>query len=123
MEGGERCRLQVLATNGYHTSYVETPEFAVPEKPMRILMGAMRGPVLFAQGFSHRHGPLVGEAIVWSADGKEVSRGGSLDVRRLKHGIRQIQVAASAPDGVTKRVVLGRYDCRTGLVLPPPPGR
>ena len=39
MEGGERCRVQVLATNGYHTSYVETPTFAMPEKPIRILTG------------------------------------------------------------------------------------
>jgi hypothetical protein len=123
MEGGERCRLQVLATNGYHTSYVETPKFAVPEKPMRILLGDWRGPMLFAQGFSHKHGPLVGEAIVWSADGKEVARGGSFDVRRLRYGVRQIQVAATAPDGVTKRLLLGRYNCRTGFVVPPPPGR
>jgi hypothetical protein len=123
MEGGEHCRLQVLATNGYHTSYVETPEFTAPEKPMRILLGDMRGPMLFAQGFSHKHGPLIGEAIVWSVDGKEVARGGSFDARRLRYGIRQIEVTASAPDGLTKQVVLGRYDCRTGFALPPPAGR
>jgi hypothetical protein len=122
MEGGERCRLQVLATNGFHTSYVETPSFAVPEKPTRILLGDTRGPILFAQGFSHKHGPLTGEAIVWSADGEEVARGGSFDVRRLGYGIRQIQVAVSAPDRIITRVVLGRYSCRTGFALPPGPG-
>lgn len=123
MEGGKRCRLQVLATNGYHTSYVETPEFAASEKPMRILLGDMRGPMLFAQGFSHKHGPLTGEALIWSADGKEVARGGSFDVRRLRYGIREIQVAAIAPDGLTRQVVLGRYDCRNGFALHPPAGR
>ena len=82
----------------------------------------MRGPTLFAQGFSHKHGPLTGEAIVWSADNEEASRGGSFDVRRLGYGIRQIQVAVSAPDGATTRIVLGRYSCRTGLALPPGPG-
>jgi hypothetical protein len=123
MEGGASCRLQVLATNGYHTSYVETPNFAVPEKPTRVLLGDMRGPTLFAQGFSHKHGPLVGEAIVWSANGKEVARGGSFDVRRLRYGGRQIAVAVSAPDGTTSRIVLGPYDCRTGFAMPPPFGR
>src|SRR5690348_6870827 len=110
MEGGKRCRLQVLATNGYRTSYVETPEFVVSDKPARILLGSMQGPMLFAQGFSHVHGPLMGEAIAWSADGKEVWRGGSFDVRRLRYGVRQIAVTVKVPDGETSGIVLGHYD-------------
>jgi hypothetical protein len=52
MPGGERCVVQVIATNGYRTSYVETRPFEVPTKPIEILLGETRGPVLFVQGYA-----------------------------------------------------------------------
>src|SRR5689334_3634776 len=37
MPGGKRCVVQVIATNGYRTSYVQTRHFEVTEKPPELL--------------------------------------------------------------------------------------
>ena len=46
--------VQVLATNGYRTSYVQTRYFEVPVKLPDLLFGRLAGSVLFAQGFSRQ---------------------------------------------------------------------
>lgn len=114
LEGGAHCRVQVLATNGYHTSFVETAPFALPARSPQVFLGDSRGPVLFAQGFSQLHGPLTGDTIVWSVGGKEVGRGGSLDVRRLGPGVHAIRVRVQQPDGQAIESEVGDFDGRTG---------
>jgi hypothetical protein len=84
--------VQVLATNGYRTSYVQTRYFEVPVKPPEVLVGEAAGPVLFAQGFSLQDGALSGDNVVWLIDGGSSRSGGSLDVRTLGPGIHQVSV-------------------------------
>lgn len=123
MPGGERCIAQVIATNGYHTSYVETPHFAVPQKPPEILLATPRGPMLFAQGFSHEEGPLIGESIVWLADGKRaVGTGASFDARTLRRGTHPLAVRVTDSKGVVTLQHLGWYDGATGRQVRPRPG-
>lgn len=114
MPGGKRCRVEVIATNGYRTSYVKTRHFEVPVKPPELLLGENDGPILFAQGFSREHGPITGEAIAWLADEKIVHRGGSLDVRTLAKGIHRIAVSVSDSSGDDRAELVGTFDTSTG---------
>ncbi len=122
MPGGKRCVVEVIATNGYRTSYARTRHFVVPQKPPELLMGANEGPVLFAQGFSREHGPITSEDIAWLADGEVCQTGGTLDVRTLSSGIQEISVRATAPDGRESIAVVGSYDTKSGVRAGPPDG-
>jgi hypothetical protein len=123
MPGGDHCIAQVIATNGYHTSYVETPPFAVPRKRPEILLATPRGPLLFAQGFSREEGPLVGESVVWLADGKRaVGTGASFDARRLRGGAHELSVRVTDSKGAVTLQHLGRYDGETGRQVRLRPG-
>jgi hypothetical protein len=123
MPGGDHCVAQVIATNGYQTAFVETPTFVLPRKSPKILVGSRDGPILFAQGFSREYGPIVDEHIVWFADEKkEVGRGGTFDVRRLRSGRHQVTVRIQDPSGMTTSLVLGIYHGNTGLRIRGKPG-
>jgi hypothetical protein len=122
LPGGERCVVQVLATNGYQTSYVETVPFALPRPGPMILAGEAGGPELFAQGFSANKGPLLDEAITWLVDGKERAKGGTFDVRTLRRGAYDISVRVVDADGRAARHDYGSYDGATGLLIRPAPG-
>jgi hypothetical protein len=122
MPGGEHCVAQVIATNGYQTSYVETPPFAVPCKPPEILLATPHGPLLFAQGFSREEGPIVGESIVWLTDGKKpVGTGASFDARHLR-GMHQLSVRVTDSTGAVTIQHLGWYDGETGMQVVPEAG-
>jgi hypothetical protein len=129
MPGGKRCVVQVLATNGYRTSYVQTRYFEVPVKPPDLLLGETTGPVLFAQGFSREEGPITGENVVWLIDdGSITRRGGSLDVRTLDAGVpldagvHRVSVSVSDQTGRQTTNLVGSYDSTTGLrVVGPSP--
>jgi hypothetical protein len=123
MPGSDHCIAQVIATNGYHTSYVETPPFAVPRKRPEILLATPRGPLLFAQGFSREEGPLVGESIVWLADGKRaVGTGASFDARLLRRGAHQLSVRVTDSKGAVTLQNIGWYDGETGRQVRLRPG-
>lgn len=122
MPGGERCVVQVLATNGYRTSYVQTRHFYVPTKLPEILLGETSGPLLFAQGFSREHGPISGSDIAWLIDdGTVVQKGGTLDVRTLAGGIHRVSVQVRDLAGKERTELVGTYDPTTGLSVGPPP--
>ncbi|MBA3727559.1 MAG: hypothetical protein H0W86_14290 [Armatimonadetes bacterium] len=129
MPGGKRCVVQVLATNGYRTSYVQTRYFEVPIKPPDLLLGGTIGPVLFAQGFSREEGPITGDDVVWLIDdGSVTRRGGSLDLRTLEPGVELIEpgvhrvcVLISDRAGRQKTNEVGSYDSTTGLRVDPLP--
>jgi hypothetical protein len=122
MPGGKRCVVQVLATNGYRTSYVQTRYFEVPVKPPDLLLGRAAGTVLFAQGFSRQEGPISSENLLWLIDGGSATqRGGSLDVRRLGPGVHRISIQVSDQAGQQRTSLLGNYDSTTGLRVDPPP--
>ena len=122
MPGGKRCVAQVIATNGYQTSYVETPPFTVPRKPPEILLETPCAPLLFAQGFSREEGPLVGESIVWLADGKPVGTGASFDARRLGRRRHHLAVRVTDASGAVTLQHLGLYDGETGRHVTPRAG-
>ncbi len=123
MPGGKRCVVQVIATNGYRTSYVRTRHFEVPEKPPELLLGETDGPLLFAQGFSREHGPLTGDGIVWlTEDGTEVQHGGTLDVRTLPGGVHRISALVRDPAGQQRVEFIGVYDATTGMRIGPDVG-
>jgi hypothetical protein len=116
MPGGKRCVLQVLATNGYRTSYVQTRYFEVPVKPPDFLVGETCGPLLYAQGFSRQEGPIIGDNLVWLIDeGRTTRRGGSLDVRTLGAGVHRVSISVSDKAGRRQAKTLGNYDSATGL--------
>jgi hypothetical protein len=119
MPGGERCVVEVVATNGYRTSYVRTRHFEVPRKKPELFLGESDGPVLFAQGFSRESGPIVGERIAWLAgDGSVVGRGGTLDVRTLAGGVHVLSVAVADERSISQTAVVGTYEAPTGRRLP-----
>ncbi|MER5299383.1 hypothetical protein ABT039_07930 [Streptomyces lasiicapitis] len=120
MPGHERCVAQVIATNGYHTSYVQTPPFALPPRPPLLLPGATEGPLLHAQGSSPQHGPLTAAAVEWLVDGRAAATGGSFDVRSTGSGTFAIAVRATDPDGLATTTPLGAYDGTSGRRLPVP---
>jgi hypothetical protein len=123
MPGGKRCVVQVVATNGYRTSYVQTRHFEVTEKPPELLLGETDGPLLFAQGFSREHGPLTGDGIVWlTDDGTEVQHGGTLDVRTLPGGVHRISASVRDPAGQQRVEFIGVYDATTGMRIGPDAG-
>jgi hypothetical protein len=115
MPGGDRCIVQVIATNGYRTSYAQTRHFAVPMKPPDILLTNSAGPVLSAQGFSRQHGPITGDTIRWLADdGTELARGPSFDVRSLSSGVHAVRVSVADGSGQVSTSDVGSYDATTG---------
>jgi hypothetical protein len=122
MPGGKRCIVEVIATNGYRTSYARTRHFEVPEKPPELLLGENEGPVLFAQGFSREDGPITRDNIAWLAGGEVCQTGGTLDVRALPAGAQEISVRVTAPNGREAIAVVGTYDPKTGIRTGPPPG-
>jgi hypothetical protein len=117
MPGGKRCVIEVIATNGYRTSYAKTRHFEVPVKPPELLLGETDGPILFAQGFSREEGPITGEAISWRADDKVVHLGGSLDIHTLPKGIHQISVSISTAGGDERTELVGTFDSATGAQI------
>lgn len=123
LPGDHECLVQVIATNGYHTSYVQTPPFPLPPRPPRLLLADTEGPLLHVQGHSPQHGALTDAALTWQTDGSPSSvTGGSLDARTLGPGTHQLAVTATDPDGLTVTEQLGPYDGTTGLRVPPRPG-
>jgi hypothetical protein len=122
MPGGKRCVVEVIATNGYRTSYARTRHFEVPEKPPELFVGDNQGPVLFAQGFSREHGPITGDAIAWLAGGEVCQTGGMLDVRALPAGTQEISVRVTAPGGRESIAAIGSYDTESGARTGPPAG-
>jgi hypothetical protein len=122
MPGGKRCRAEVIATNGYRTSYASTRHFEVPTKPPELLLEHNEGPILFAQGFSREHGPITGDQITWLADGNVVGTGGTLDVRALTAGTHDISVRLSGPDNQDTTATIGAYDTESGKRIGPTPG-
>ena len=120
MPGGRRCVVQVIATNGYRTSYVQTRRFDVKEKVPEVLLGRTDGPVLFAQGFSRQHGPITGESITWLSDeSAEVGRGGSFDIRTLRAGSHKVSVAVRDDAGLVCVELVGLYDPAVGKIFAP----
>lgn len=118
MPGGERCIVEVLATNGYRTSYVRTQHFEVPQRRPELFLAENEGPVLFAQGFSRQDGPITGERISWINDsGEVIHRGGTLDVRTLDTGTHTLSVAIQDPGGVSQTVLIGKYEAPSGRRL------
>jgi hypothetical protein len=122
MPGCKRCVVQVLGTNGYRTSYVQTRAFEVPVKPPELLLGDATGPMLFAQGFSREAGPIASDELVWIIDnGRAIRRGGLLDVRTLDAGVHRIAIQITDQAGCQRTEVLGSYDSTTGLRVNPNP--
>jgi len=122
MPGGKRCVIQVLATNGYRTSFVQTRHFEVPVKLPDILVGRTEGPVVFAQGFSRQDGPIVEQGIVWfDTDGTVIHRGGSIDLRTLTPGTHTISVSVQDLGGKESRRVVGTYRAPPGQLEYPLP--
>jgi hypothetical protein len=122
MPGGKRCRAEVIATNGYRTSYACTRHFEVPEKPVEVLLGENDGPLLFVQGFSREHGPITDRGIEWLVRGEVVRTGGTLDARTIPAGTHEIRARLTAPDGREAIALVGSYDAKTGIRTGPPPG-
>lgn len=122
MAGGEECVVQILATNGYQTSYVQTPSFALPPHDPQILLGDEHGPLLFAQGTSAQEGPLLGDHITWTAGDKTVAHGGSFDARQLGRGGHDLTITVTDRAGRRVSQRLGRYEGATGIRLRPAPG-
>ncbi|MGW7243801.1 hypothetical protein [Streptomyces sp. NPDC054804] len=123
LPGHYQCLVQVIATNGYHTSYVQPPSFPLPVRPPRLLPADTDGPVLHVHGHSPQHGPLTGAALTWQVDGSLTSlTGGSLDVRTPGAGTHALAVTATDPDGLTVTQQLGPYNGITGLRMQPQPG-
>jgi hypothetical protein len=123
MPGGPRCVVQILATNGYQTSYVQTPSFTLPRKPPTILLADITGPLLFAQGFSREDGPITGEAISWISDEvNTVGSGGTFDVRRLQAGDHGLAVRVVDQSDATAVQNLGLYSGHTGYRIMSRPG-
>ncbi|WP_030682895.1 hypothetical protein [Streptomyces sp. NRRL B-1347] len=121
MPGHRRCVVQVIATNGYHTSYVQTPPFALPPRPPELLLGTTDGPLLHAQGSSPQHGPITGADVAWLVDGRAATTGGSFDVRSTGSGPHAIAVRITDRDGLATTAPLGRYDGTSGERLPVSP--
>lgn len=117
LPGGEKCVAQVLATNGYQTSYVETPPFALPQRPPRVMIGDGEGPILFAQGFSQSGSPITGERISWIVDREARAHGGTFDVRQLGRGLHHVVVSVAEDDRENVSHAFGIYDGSTGLLV------
>ena len=117
MPGGQRCRAEVLATNGYRTSYARTRWFDVPRKVPTLLFGETQGPILYGQGYSKEEGALP---VQWQADGGTIlATGSSCDVRLPVAGTRRISAIATDSAGLSTNVKLGEYDNLSGKVVQP----
>jgi hypothetical protein len=121
LPGGAHCAVQVLATNGYHTSFVQTPQFALPVRPPSLLLGENEGPMLVAQGLSPAHGPLTGTSLRWLVDGRPSASGVTFDAR-TGAGLHAISVEATDPDQHVLIQDLGVYDGASGRRVRPPAG-
>jgi hypothetical protein len=120
MPGGRRCRAEVIATNGYRTSYVRTRWFDVPRKPPQVWLADTAGLLLYGQGFSLEDGPLP---VQWRADdGSTIATGEVFDVRLPVSGTRTITAAVTDAAGQISELLVGRYDNATGQLILPPPG-
>lgn len=120
LPGGQRCRAEVIATNGYRTSYVRTRWFEVPRKSPIVLLGDTVGPTLYGQGLSLQEGALP---VEWRADdGTVIATGTSCDVRLALVGTRAISAVVTDSSGLATAVLVGRYDNTTGDAVMPDAG-
>jgi len=120
MPGGPHCVVQVLATNGYRTAFVQTRPFDVAVKPLEVMLGDANSPILFAQGYSRQDGPLTGNAIAWlDHSGTVVGRGGTFDVRTLPAGTHSLSVRVQSSPAVARTDLVGVYEGVTGRRIGP----
>ena len=120
MPGGQHCRAEVLATNGYRTSYVRTRWFDVPAKVPTVLLGETNGPILYGQGYSKEEGALP---VQWRADdGTILATGSSCDARLPVAGTRRVSASVIDSTGLSTTVRLGDYDNLSGKMIRPFPG-
>ena len=117
MPGGEKCCAQVLATNGYQTSYIETINFEMSPRSPKLFLGNLVGPVLFAQGYSLEDGPVTGNQIQWLLNKSQrvIGTGGSFDVSMLRTGHQELAIKVTDFKGKVFYQILGIYDCKSGL--------
>jgi hypothetical protein len=111
---GGNCTIQVIATNGYQTSYVELPDFVLPYATDDICFSSEEGPIVSAEGISDRYGVIRGQSVQWLANGTAVFCGTRFDVRSLGGGVFRIKVSVSFPGGSVVSRDLGEYDGRSG---------
>jgi hypothetical protein len=117
MPGGQRCRAEVLATNGYRTAYARTRWFDVPRKVPTLLLGETVGPILYGQGYSKEQGALP---VQWRADdGTVIATGTSCDVRLPVAGTRRVSANVTDVTGLSTSVKIGEYDNLSGKVVQP----
>jgi hypothetical protein len=77
LPGGERCRLQVAAHDGFHSVYRQTEAFAVPLRPPEATiltpadgetLGAGKTVLFRGEGYSPQEGSLSPQSVRWSSD-------------------------------------------------------
>lgn len=111
MPGGDRCVLQVLATEGIRTGEARTPPFRTPRKSPKLFIASpadgaafKRGDVvtLVGEGFSPDSGSVAGKSLVWHSDrAGTLGRGHQLRLRSLGTGRHRISLSTSdAKDSV-----------------------
>jgi hypothetical protein len=108
LPGGERCRVQVVASAGIRTAVAESPPFAVPVKPARAHILSPADGTVIAEGdrlelrgigFSPDFGTTDFQDMVWSShrDGL-LDLGYDIVVNSLSPGRHRLEL--TVPDGL-----------------------
>jgi hypothetical protein len=107
LAGGERCLLQVLATEGIRTGSAVTEPFSVPGQPREIVVNQPpdldhvhegTSAVFTAEAFSPHHGSAKANEVIWSSNLQgHLATGRRLNAAMLQPGKHTITI--EAPDG------------------------
>lgn len=111
LPGGARCRIKVVATDGFHaTEAVTTESFALPDQPPVVFIDAPEdaatlasdAPVrLVATGFDAEDGLLLGEALAWRSSIQGSLGTGVKVASVLQPGLHDLTLQATDHDGQT----------------------
>jgi len=96
--GGDKCRLRVMITDGFNTSFTETDSFSLPLKPPEVALLNFDDDAEFIAGqiYNLKAAPvyIIGvphqTELLWFLDNKEIGKGKRVSVRfeAGKHKIR-----------------------------------
>ncbi|MCC6235888.1 MAG: LamG domain-containing protein [Verrucomicrobiales bacterium] len=118
LRGGSRCRLRVIATDGFHAASAETSSFALPLHAPEMVLGGLHdgerlpfgtASTVTAVAYDAEDGSLEPSTIQWLLEGTEtrVGTGATFSLHDLNPGSYSLQVIGTDSDQTSTRISVG----------------
>lgn len=117
LAGGVRCRLRVIASDGFNATVVESDSFTLPPHAPEVVLSGIRDgvrlpfgatPDVTALGYDAEDGSLPPEAMEWTLSGpvNSTQAGARFSLRDLPPGAYRLSVTGTDSDLETARALI-----------------